>query len=166
MAVKWTEHGRVTEEGLSELNHWAHLHDPRPWNMGVGSHVIAALVDEVREHRAEIEDSDSADDLPTVEEVLERERTRRAAPREAWEARDVDPVDGAGVPLADDPPGMWDRSDYEGGPPDEVRGPDWPTVGHALRGNRCSCGDWEAQLGELITRGFDRHLLEVRSARD
>lgn len=35
-------------------------------------------------------------------------------------------------------------------------------AGHDLEGTACSCGEWEAQLGESIWRGFDRHLLEVR----
>lgn len=34
---------------------------------------------------------------------------------------------------------------------------------HELVGTRCSCGSWEATLGESIHRAFDKHLLEVRS---
>lgn len=33
-------------------------------------------------------------------------------------------------------------------------------VEHRLEGSACSCGQWEAALGESIHRGFDRHLLE------
>jgi hypothetical protein len=32
---------------------------------------------------------------------------------------------------------------------------------HRLEGAVCSCGEWEAKLGESIHRGFDRHLLDV-----
>lgn len=74
-----------------------------------------------------------APDLPTVQETLDQDRARRTAPREAWDAQREDAsqqaheavvrealereTDSAGVPLADDPPGTWDRSDYEGGDP-------------------------------------------------
>lgn len=34
---------------------------------------------------------------------------------------------------------------------------------HRLEGSVCSCGGWEAALGESIHRGFDRHVLESRN---
>jgi hypothetical protein len=46
-----TRGGRVTEEHLAELEEWAGRY-PRPWTVGVGSYVLAALVAEVREARA------------------------------------------------------------------------------------------------------------------
>lgn len=33
---------------------------------------------------------------------------------------------------------------------------------HQLRGTACSCGKWEAKLGESIMRGFDKHLIAVQ----
>lgn len=33
---------------------------------------------------------------------------------------------------------------------------------HDLDGTRCTCGEWEAPLGESIHRGFDEHLLSLR----
>lgn len=35
---------------------------------------------------------------------------------------------------------------------------------HVLDGTKCTCGDWEAELGTSIWRGFDRHLIAVRVA--
>lgn len=53
--MKATEGGRVTAEQLDDLEATANRH-PRPWTMGVSSHVVAALVAEIREHRAEAGD--------------------------------------------------------------------------------------------------------------
>lgn len=53
--------------------------------------------------------------------------------------------------------------------------PEWPVIDadnlyrrtenaryrHHLNGTSCSCGEWEARLGESIRRAFDRHLLDV-----
>jgi hypothetical protein len=50
--VKYTEGGRVTEEWLAELEEAAGRW-PRPWTMGVGSYVMKALIEELRELRAE-----------------------------------------------------------------------------------------------------------------
>jgi hypothetical protein len=44
----------------------------------------------------------------------------------------------------------------------EVVGRALPSA-HTLKGNACSCGDWTAGLGKLISREFDQHLLEVRA---
>jgi hypothetical protein len=49
--VKRTEGGRVTDEHLAELEADANRY-PKPWTMGVGSHVMAALIRELRELRA------------------------------------------------------------------------------------------------------------------
>lgn len=55
--MKATEGGRVTPEQLDELDHWANRH-PRPWTMGVSNYVVAAMVAEIREHRAEAREGD------------------------------------------------------------------------------------------------------------
>lgn len=49
--MKATEQGRVTPEMLDELERWGGDRDRKPWTMGVSSHVVAALVAEVREYR-------------------------------------------------------------------------------------------------------------------
>lgn len=49
--MKATEQGRVTPEMLDELERWGGNGDRKPWTMGVSSHVVAALVAEVREYR-------------------------------------------------------------------------------------------------------------------
>jgi hypothetical protein len=50
--MKRTENGRVTDKFLAVLKadstRW-----PKPWNMGISSHVLAALVTEVEEARAD-----------------------------------------------------------------------------------------------------------------
>lgn len=54
--MKRTEKGRVTAEQLDALEAAASEH-PKPWTMGISSHVLAALVAEVREHRAEADET-------------------------------------------------------------------------------------------------------------
>ena len=48
--MKRTENGRVTDEHLDELEATATRY-AQPWSMGISSHVLAALIAEVREHR-------------------------------------------------------------------------------------------------------------------
>lgn len=48
--MKKTSDGKVTEEYLTQLEQSSTKY-PRPWQMGVSSHVMAALVRELRELR-------------------------------------------------------------------------------------------------------------------
>jgi hypothetical protein len=50
--MKRTEQGRVTEEQLAELEEAAGRYS-KPWTMGVGSYVMAALIRELRELRGD-----------------------------------------------------------------------------------------------------------------
>jgi hypothetical protein len=57
--VRYTEGGRVTEEWLVQLEEAAGRW-PRPWTMGVGSYVMKALIEELRELRAQVADERAA----------------------------------------------------------------------------------------------------------
>ena len=48
--VKKTQQGRVTDEHLAELESWAKRHK-KPWTMGISSHVVAAMIEEIKEAR-------------------------------------------------------------------------------------------------------------------
>lgn len=48
--MKQTEKGRITEEYLNSLEEQANKY-PKPWQMGVGSYTMAALISELRELR-------------------------------------------------------------------------------------------------------------------
>ena len=50
MPRKKTENGRITDDHLSELEEAANRY-PKPWLMGVSSHVMAALIRELKELR-------------------------------------------------------------------------------------------------------------------
>ncbi len=47
-----TKGGRVTPEMLDSLEGWARKYKTS-WVMGINNHTLLALLDEVREHRAE-----------------------------------------------------------------------------------------------------------------
>jgi L-amino acid N-acyltransferase YncA len=59
--VKQTEGGRVTEEYLDQLEKWAYMY-PRPWQMGVGSYAMQALISELRDLRLRVSDSPAEDE--------------------------------------------------------------------------------------------------------
>ena len=55
--MQYIRGGKVSDEYLAQLEEIANRH-PKPWTMGIGSKVLAALIKELRELRERASDED------------------------------------------------------------------------------------------------------------
>jgi len=53
--MQYIRDGKVSEEHLAQLEETANRY-PKPWTMGIGSKVLAALIKELRELRERVSD--------------------------------------------------------------------------------------------------------------